>query len=157
MNKIIKNNQKSAILALLTIVFTALACSGTKPEMPNTAAVQSLIKSSMAEFADAVDKNDFATFKKNASADFQQQFSDDQLKSSFKVFVDKKDQVVPILRDAAAKDAKFSPDPTIREENGNYILVAKGTLDSAETETKFDTEYVWRDNSWKLLKFFVNL
>lgn len=152
---IVNNNKTSAILALLIVSLIVLGCGG-KPEMPAESASQTLVKNSMSDLADAVDKNDFKAFREKASKDFQATVSEDKLKTTFASFVEKKDIIVPILREAAGKDTKFSPAPAMREESGNYILVAGGTTDTADSKVKIDNEYVWRDGAWKLLKVMVN-
>lgn len=151
------SNKLSAVLVLMIVVLVALACSGSKPEMPNDAAVQSLVKGTMSDFTDGVDKGDFSALRNNASQDFQSQFAEDKLKTTFKDFSDKKALIVPILRTTSGMTPKFSAPPSIREENGNYVLVANGTFDTTPAGTRFANEYVWRDNAWKLLKVGVFL
>ena len=155
-----KNNKISAILAMLIVSLIVLACSGgaEKPAAPPTdAESQTLVKNSISEFADAVDKEDFGAFKANTSKEFQSQFSDEQLKTTFKSFTDQKADVVPILREAAKMTPKFTTPPAVREEKGYSILVANGSFDTEPASTKFTNEYVYQDGKWKLLKINVNL
>lgn len=149
-------NKYSAILPLLIVFLVILGCGG-KPEMPAESVTQSLVKTSLSDLADAVDKEDFKAFRDKASQDFQSSFTEAQLKSTFQSFIDKKDVIVPVLREASGKDAKFSSAPAIREEKGNYILVANGNTATADADVKFENEWVYRDNAWKLLKIKVNL
>lgn len=158
-NKIANKNKVSAILAVLIVSLIILGCGG-KPEMPPESTTQSLLKTSMTDLADAIDKNDFKAFRDKASADFQASLSEDKLKSTFKTFVDKKEIFVPILKQAGTKDGKFDPAPSMREEKGNYILVAKGKTeveDDLAKQVNFDNEWVWRDGAWKLLKIVVKV
>jgi hypothetical protein len=151
-------NISSAIIAMLALILIGLGCSAEKPAAPPTEAeAQTLVKGTMSEFADAVDKGDFAAFKANTSKEFQSQYTDEQMKTTFKVFTDQKKDVVPILRDAAKKNVAFSPAPAVREENGYSILVAGGTIDSDPQEVKVNNEYVYQDGKWKLLKVGVVL
>ncbi len=148
----------SAITAMLALILIGLACSAEKPAAPPTEAeAQALVKGTMSEFADAVDKGDFAAFKANTSKEFQSQYTDEQMKTTFKVFTDQKKDIVPILRDAAKKNMAFSPAPAVREEKGYSILVAGGTIDSDPQEVKVNNEYVYQDGKWKLLKVGVVL
>lgn len=139
-------------LLVLFLMIAAGGCGGGKPDMPSESATQALVKSSLKDFADAVEKGDFKTFRENASKDFQSQFKEEQLKTTFTPFIEKKEVAVPILRSAAGMNAKFSAPPAIREESGNYILVANGNFDTTPAKTRFTNEYVWRDGAWKLLK-----
>ena len=159
MKKIINlnSNKTSAILALLIVSLIILGCGG-KPEMPADSVTQSLLKTSITDLADAVDKGDFKAFRDKASSDFQTSFTEAQLKTTFQSYVDQKATIVPLFRKAAAKDGKFSPAPSMREEKGNYILVANGTIavDDPDTkELKFENEWIWRDGAWKLLKIKI--
>lgn len=152
-----KSNKISAFLAMLIIILIVLGCSAVKPEMPAESVTQSLVKTSLSDLADAIDKEDFKAFREKTSKDFQSTFTEAQLKTTFQSFIDKKDVIVPVLREAGGKDSKFSPSPSMREENGNYILVANGSAAAADAEVKFENEWVYRDNAWKLLKIKVDL
>ncbi len=154
-----KNNKTSAVLAMLVIFLVALGCSSPeKPAAaPTDAESQTLVKNTAAEFADAVEKGDFAAFKANASKEFQTQFSDEQMKTTFKSFTDQKKVIVPILRDASKMNAKFTTPPAVREEQGYSILVANGTFDTDPQPLKFTNEYVYQDGKWKLLKIDIKL
>ena len=157
MKSFLNSNKMSAILAMLIVSLIVLGCGG-KPEMPADSVTQGLLKSSITDLADAVDKGDFKAFRDKASGDFQASFTEAQLKTTFQKYIDQKDVIVPLLRKAAAKEGKFSPSPSMREEKGNYILVANGTFDLPEEEVKelkFENEWVWRDGAWKLLKIKI--
>lgn len=153
-----KTNRMSAVLAALTLLMVLIGCSAEKPAAPPTEAEsQALVKSTLSDFANAIDKGDFAAFKANASKEFQTQFSDDQLKTSFKSFIDQKEVVVPILRDAATKNAKFASVPAPREEKGNTLLKTDGAVDSEPQPVEVKNDYVYQDGKWKLLTIGVEL
>ena len=146
-------NIPSAIIAMLALILIGLGCSAEKPAAPPTEAeAQALVKATMSEFADAVDKGDFAAFKANTSKEFQSQYTDEQMKTTFKTLTDQKETTVPILREASKMNAKFTTTPpAVREEQGYSILVADGSFDT-ESPLKFSNEYVYQDGKWKLLK-----
>ena len=153
-----KFNKMSAIALTLMLFVIMLGCGGEKPSAPPTEAeAQALVKSTLSDFADAIDKGDFTTFKANASQEFQTQFTDDQLKSNFKAFTDNKEVILPILRDAAKKNAKFTPAPAVRDEKGYSLLSTNGTIDSEPQPVKVDNDYVYQGGKWKLLKVGVDL
>lgn len=146
-----KSKHLSAVISVLVLFSVVLGCGGGKPETPSEAEAQTLVKATLNDFADAVDKGSFSDFRGKASADFQSQFTADALNTAFKAFIDAKAKAVPILKSAAGMSAKFSATPSIREEKGNYILVTAGTMDTTPAKTRFNFEYVWRDKSWKLI------
>lgn len=148
-----KNKKVSAIVLMLAFGLIAIGCGGEKPSAPPTEAEsQTLVKGTLSDFADAVDKNDFAAFKANASKELQTQYTDDQMKTNFKAFTDNKAVVVPILRDAAKKDVKFSPAPAVGDQNGYSVLTTNGTIDADNQTVKINNEYVYQGGKWKLLK-----
>ena len=150
-------NKISAVFALLIVAFIVLGCGMGKPEMPNDAAVQTLVKNTTSDFADALDRSDFKALRDKASADFQSQFSEDTLKSTFKIYTDNKEIISPIIHSAAGMSPSFAPAPAIREENGSYILSAFGSFATTPAKTEFTYEYVWRDSAWKLLTIKYNI
>ena len=153
-----KNNVYSAIFALLVVFLVVAGCGGDKPSAPPTEAeAATLVKNTMSEFAGAIDSGNFDTFRGNASKEFQSQFSDAQVKTTFKTFTDRKEDIVPILKEASTMTPKFSPSPSVREEKGYSILVTNGEFDTTPVALKFQNEYVYQDGKWKLLKIQVNL
>lgn len=146
-------NTMSALFAMLAIILIGLGCSAEKPAAPPTETeAQTLIKNTMSEFADAVDKNDFTSFKANTAKEFQAQYTEEQMKTTFKTLTDQKETAVPLLREASKMNPKFTTTPpAVREEKGYSILVADGSFDT-ESPLKFSNEYVYQDGKWKLLK-----
>ena len=151
-----KDTKFTAIAAVFILMITGLACNfnfeAGKPEMPSDSELQSLIKKTTSDFADAVQKEDFTGFLKTTSKDFQNQFSDAQLKSAFSVFIDKKDQIVPLLKEAAGTNPNFSPKPSMREENKISVVDTSGSFSTEPVPVNFDISYEREDGQWKLLK-----
>jgi hypothetical protein len=144
-----KYNHYSGLAALLIVFLVVLGCGGEKPSAPPTEAeVQTLVKATMTDFADAIEKEDFKAFREKASKEFRDQVPEDQIKTNFKAIIDNKATIVPMLRDAIKNNATFSPAPAVREEKGYSLLTANGSFD----EIKFTSEYVYQDGKWKLLK-----
>jgi hypothetical protein len=145
-----KYNRYSALAALMIMFLVVLGCGGgEKPSAPPTEAeVQTLVKATMTDFADAIEKEDFKAFREKASKEFRDQVPEDQIKTTFKTIIDNKATIVPMLRDAIKNNATFSPAPAVREEKGYSLLTANGSFD----EIKFTSEYVYQDGKWKLLK-----
>ena len=126
-------------------------------DLPSDSVVESLVKETTSEFSDAVDSGDFNQIHSNASSDFQNTYTVDEMAAAFKSYSEKKSIVVPILNKVAASDAEFSKPPSIRTEKGLKILVANGTFPTKPYNVRFDYEYVLRDGDWKLLKLVINI
>ena len=158
MNKLnFGKNKTSAVVVVLILFLIALGCSGEKPAAPPTEAeAQTLVKNTTAEFANAIEKEDFKAFRENSSKEFQSQFSDEQVKTTFKSFTEQKELIVPILRDASKMNPKFTTPPALREEKGYSILVTNGSFDT-KPATKFTNEYVYQDGKWKLLTVNIQM
>ena len=126
-------------------------------DLPSDSVVESLVKETTSEFSDAVDSGDFNQIHSNASSDFQNTYTVDEMAAAFKSYTEKKSIVVPILNKVGAADAEFSKPPSIRTEKGLKILVANGTFPTKPYNVRFDYEYVLRDGDWKLLKLVINI
>jgi hypothetical protein len=179
-----KNAQVSGLIALTVVLSIALGCNCGKSfdlanlaknanssstsnsasssdtsddSVPSDTVVEGLVKDTMREFADAVDTGDFHEIYTNASSDFQGTYTEDEMKTAFKSYTDKKRIVVPILRKIDGVDAEFDSPPSIRTEKGLNILMAKGRFSTKPYKTRFDYEYVMRGGEWKLLKLVINI
>ncbi len=125
--------------------------------VPSESEAESMVKSLTTDFATAIDTADFSSIYADSSQDFKSTYTEDQMKSAFKQFIDKKGIVVPILRKATDMDADFSPAPYIRSEKGLEILVLEGKFSTKPVPTRFEYEFVKRGGEWKLLKLVVKL
>lgn len=126
-------------------------------DAPSDSETQALIKETMSDFADAVEEGDFSGFRSTTSKDFQVTYTTSQLNNTFKVFIDKKSQVLPSLRDVQNSTANFTEGPRIRTEKGYKILVANGQFSSDPYPVKFETEYELENGDWKILKIRVQM
>lgn len=126
-------------------------------DAPSNSEVEALVKTSFGDFSDAIDEEDFSDFYEKSSGDFQASYTKDQIKSTFFVFIDKKDQTLPSLRDVQTKSASFSSGPSVSTEKGIKVLVADGEFPSKPNATKFETKYEWEKGEWKILKFKVKM
>jgi len=125
--------------------------------VPSDSTLQSLVKGTTADFAEALDTNDFSEIYENASTDFKSTYTEDQMADVFKEFVKKKKLILPSLNKVPGATADFSPAPSIRQEKGLDILVLEGKFPTKPLNVKFEYEYVKRDGEWKLLKLVVNM
>ena len=126
-------------------------------EMPDDRVLKTMIKATTAEFANAISTEQFSTLYSNASSDFQSTYTEEEVKTVFKPFIDKKRMVVPILNKAVPMEPEFSHAPSIRTEQGLTILVANGKFATKPFPTNFEYEYVKRAGQWKMLKLIVKI
>ena len=152
-----RNAGVTLLIAFGIVLTAAFACESGGDKVPPDAELQSLMKDTMSDFANAVDTGDFEKLHSKASTDFQSGYTTQQMKSAFQQIIDQKDLALPSLKNAASLNATFSPAPSIRSEKGLNILVTSGEFPSKPYPVKFDNEYVWRDGGWKLLKLKINL
>jgi len=155
---LIRSNSWLTLLLVAGVVFTAaFACESGGDTVPPEAELQTLAKETTKDFANAIDTESFANLHGKASTDFQSTYTVEQAKTAFKVFIDRKDEVLPSLENAATTTATFTTPPSIRTEKGLNILVMKGSFKAKPNEVKFEYEYVWRSGGWKMLKLVVNM
>lgn len=149
-----KNTKITALFAIWGLVFSMAGCDfsiGNTAKMPSDAELQSLIKTTTSDFADAVDKGDFTSFHKTISSDLQKQVSADKFKTAFATFIEKKEAIAPLLKEASKTNAKFSPAPVLRTENGTPVVDVAGSFPT-EPAVTFKCSYEHeRSGSWKLL------
>ena len=125
--------------------------------IPADSTLQSMVKETTADFAQAIDTNDFSDIYEKSSTDFKNTYTEDQMKNVFKTFVEKKRLILPSLNKVADSTADFSPAPRIRQEQNLDILVLNGKFPTKPLNVKFEYEYVKRNGEWKLLKLIVNM
>lgn len=129
----------------------------TDSEMPDDRLLKALVKSTTATFANAISTEDFSKLYEDASTDFKLSYTEEQMKDVFKTFIDKKRVILPILAKTVSMDPEFSPEPSIRTEQGLSILVANGKYNTKPVPLRFEYEYVKRNDQWKMLKLVVKL
>lgn len=125
--------------------------------VPSDSTLQSMVKETTSDFAQAIDTNDFSEIYEKASSDFKSTYTEDQMNDAFKEFVQKKRLLLPSLNKTDGTSAEFSPAPSIRQEKGLDILVLTGKFPTKPLNVKFEYEYVKRSGEWKLLKLVVNM
>ena len=131
--------------------------SGSSSEVPSNAVVEGLVKETLDKFGDAVETGDFTELRDYASANFQRTYTAEQVADGFASFTKNKKRVLPILKEAAAKDAEFDRPPAVRRQFGNDVLAAAGKLPTKKHVVGFDFEYVMLGGEWKLLKLVINI
>lgn len=180
-----KDNTLSGTLAIAIIAFIALGCgcgkdfdlakmmenansnssnassdsptSTSDGDMPSRELIDAMVAETTADFNYAITTNDFSSMYQKASPTFQATYTEQEFKNAFKDFVDKKKMTGPILSKAVAMDPEYSPEPSIRTQSGQEILVVKGKYATKPLPMTFEYEYINRDGDWKLLKLVVRM
>lgn len=129
--------------------------TSTDKNMPSEEDVEALVRDTLAQFNDAVENEDFTDFHANSSRDFQATYTAEQMKNSFQVFIDKKAQVNPILRQIGGLTPDYSTAPNITTEKGYKLLNVDGSYATTPSETIFELQYELENKVWKLLKIKV--
>jgi len=132
-------------------IFGDSTTSDDSSDMPGDVLVKALVKSTTAEFAAAIENEDFSTIYNDASDDFKHTYTEDQMKDSFKDFIAKKKLVMPVLVKAMSMDPDFTSKPSLRTEAGTDILVVNGKYATKPVPMTIDYEYIKRGGEWKLL------
>lgn len=126
-------------------------------EMPDRGLIEAMVAETTADFNLSITLNDFSHMYEKASPNFQATYTEEEFKKAFKEFVDNKKMVGPILSKAVAMDPEFSPEPYIRTQSGQDILVVKGKYPTKPMPLTFEYEYINRDGDWKLLKLVIRI
>jgi hypothetical protein len=178
-----RGNRLSGIIALGIVALIALGCTcgknldlsnlgknansnSTSTEtstdasddgVPSKDYLDAIVAETTADFNYAITLNDFSKMYEKASSDFKSTYTEEEFKSKFQDFVDKKKVIIPILAKTVTMEPELSPEPYIRTEQGLDILVVKGKYATKPVPMTFEYEYVKRNDEWKLLKLIVKL
>lgn len=182
-----KNNLISGLIAVIAIAAVAFGCTcgnafdlgniaksdnpsnkstnsssdndtfSSEGEVPPLSTSESMVHDLTADFARAIRSNDWSEIYNDASTDFQSTYTEEQMKNAFKLFVNKKGVVGPILDKTATMTPEFTPSPYIRTEKGLSILVLNGKFATKPVPMNFEYEFVQRGGEWKMLKLIVKL
>jgi hypothetical protein len=156
-NKHMKTSTKLIGLFAVGLAFNLSACDfkfsvGNTASMPPDAELQSLVKKTTSDFADAIEKGDFAAFRSTLSSDFQKQVSADKFNTAFASFIENKEVLVPLLKQASETAASFSPAPVLRTENGTPVVDMNGSFPT-EPAISFQLTFEHETSGeWKVLK-----
>ena len=159
LGKMIENANSAASNSSKTSSSDDSSTSSTSDEdMPSPELINAMVAETTADFNFAITTNDFSDMYEKASPNFQATYTEEEFKNAFKEFVDKKKIIGPILSKAAAMDQpQYSPEPSIRTQLGNKILVVNGKYPTKPLPLSFEYEYINRDGEWKLLKLVIRI
>lgn len=134
--------------ALLAVAWSPAALAVTLPSEEDQ---QVLIRTSLLTFNDANLTGNYTVLQERSSKPFRDQLSADQLKGSFKEFVDKQIDIT----DVAIKPAKPSQDSKI-DDDGILLLAGTIALTSSTTVT-YTLKFIQSEGRWKIIGLNVKL
>lgn len=160
-----RDNRISGLIAFAIVGMIVLGCNCNKEggfsfgeaKVPTDAETQALVQGTMQSFASAVESSDFTNFYGETSKQFQQQFTKEYLATAFKVFVDKRTAVVPVLRSTAQMQPVYSPAPNVGKVNMNNVFNVKGIYATSPVPTRFELQYVQENGQWKIIQIQIFL
>lgn len=121
-------------------------------DVPGDSELQDLVKDTIMDFNDAIQRNDFSDFHDTLSTPFQEQASPEKLASVFHEFVTAKVN----FKEVADLKANFTTPPTVNTVAGNKTLIVKGNYATTPRKTNFELKYISEDDAWRLIGIDVN-
>lgn len=118
----------------------------SKNEIPSNDEMQDIVKKTLLDFNDGLQKEDFTDFYDTISKTWQKQTSPTKLKSSFQGFIDGDADLSPIK----PMTAKFTTGPETVRELGMKMLKVNGEYPTSPITTTFELKYIVEKNEWKL-------
>ena len=146
-------NAASTPVSKSTPKLTFTKADASKKEMPSDAEIQSLAKSTLLDFNQAVQDADFTDFHDNIAKEWKKEVTADEMKTTFQSFIDKKiniDNISPL-------DADISPEPVIEKNLGYQTLKVTGSYATSPKTTNFVLHYIPNGKEWKLSRIEVKL
>ncbi|MBK8301874.1 MAG: hypothetical protein WBC19_13890 [Pyrinomonadaceae bacterium] len=124
--------------------------SDTKLEIPSNDKLQTLVKTTMLDFNDAIQSGDFSDFHKKTAKVWRDTSSPDEMKEAFKTMVDNKDSF-DLKKAISSLDATFSPAPSIGKTADIDAILVKGSYPTKPKTLHFDLKYAMDDGTLKLV------
>jgi hypothetical protein len=127
----------------------------SKAVVPSDDEMQDIVKRTLLDFNDALQKEDFTDFHKTISKVWQKQITPEKFKESFQTFIDGNTDLSPI----SSMNAKFTSPAEITKSTGVKTLEAKGEYATSPNSTEFELKYIAEGKEWKLigLKVYANI
>ena len=147
-----KSNDSERAPASNTTTEAPSKADASSGEVPTDRQAQELARTTLMDFNDAIQKDNFEDFHRTMSKPFQKQASPERLREGFKVFVDANID----FSTARHMTAEFSPSPSVEKKSGINHLQLKGFYPTSPRKTNFDFKYIPEGDEWKLISIEVN-
>ena len=137
-----------ALVALLALLLATEAFAQNK--VPNERTLETLVKSNLVSFNDAVVTGNFAVLHARLAKPLRDKYSPDQLAQIFKEFAEKKAEFYVIT----TYKPTYDPPPAI---DGEGKLLAKGIFPTEPSKVGFDLKFIPSDGEWRLIGINVTM
>ncbi len=124
--------------------------SDSKLEIPSSDKLQTLVKTTMLDFNDAIQSGDFTDFHKKTAKVWRDSTSPDKMLEAFKTMVDNKESF-DLKKAISSLDATFSPAPSIGKAADMDALLINGSYPTKPKVLHFDLKYAMDDGTLKLV------
>ena len=136
------------LVALLALFFASDAFAQNK--VPNERTLETLVKSSLVSFNDAVLTGNFAVLHARLAKPLRDKYSPEQLAKIFKEFAEKKAEFYVIT----TYKPTYDPPPVV---NGEGILLVKGIFPTEPSKVGFDLKFILSDGGWRMIGIDVTM
>ncbi|MEQ1923503.1 MAG: hypothetical protein ABL952_13440, partial [Pyrinomonadaceae bacterium] len=117
---------------------------------PSNDKLQTLVKTTMLDFNDAIQSGDFTDFHKKTAKVWRDTSSPEDMKEAFKTMVDNKASF-DLKKAISSLDATFSPAPSIGKTADIDAVLVKGSYPTKPKTLNFDLKYAMDDGTLKLV------
>ena len=136
------------LVALLALFFASDAFAQNK--VPSERTLETLVKSSLVSFNDAVLTGNFAVLHARLAKPLRDKYSPEQLAKIFKEFADKGAEFYVIT----TFKPTYDPAPSI---DGEGILLVKGVFPTEPSKVAFDLKFILSDGGWRMIGIDVTM
>ncbi len=119
----------------------------SKSEIPSDDEMQDIVKQTLLDFNDALQKEDFTEFHASISKVWQKQTSPEKLKTNFQNFIDGDADLSSIK----SMNAKFTSPTQVTRSTGVKTLETKGEYPTSPNTSTFELKYIAQGKEWKLI------
>lgn len=124
----------------------------SRGEIPEADELQEIVQTTLVQFNDAIQDDDFTDFFQTISKLWQRQSSPAKLKESFQLFIDRKAD----FGEVRTMEAKFTSKPRVDDSKGFKELILEGNYATSPNPTKFEFKYTPEGKNWKLTGLMVD-
>jgi len=136
------------IVALLALLFATDAFAQNK--VPNERTLETLVKSSLVSFNDAVSTGNFEVLHARLAKPLRDKFTPEQLAKIFKEFAEKDAELYVVT----TYKPTYDPPPSINEDG---VLLVKGFFPTEPSRVGFDFKFLPSDGEWRLVGINVTM
>lgn len=126
---------------------TYTKADASKKQIPSEAEMQDIIKTTVLDFNDAVQSEDFTNFHSKSSKALQKTANPEKMKQTFQLFIDGEMDISSI----SSMTASITSPAKLENRSGFNVLAVSGEYPTYGVKTTFDLQYVAEGKDWKLL------